>query len=224
MTAVFVVRHPETTWNVAQRYQGRLDSPLSAKGRDQAEKIAMSFCPGTLDAVFSSPLTRAYYLAKRLAERTGAALSVDNRLTEMAQGPWEGLKLQDIHARHADLYRRWYTCPELVRFPGGEDLEGVSRRGQSLLSEAMARFPGGSVAIVTHSVVIQTMALAALSLDSRFLHNIRVSNCGVTTLCGVDAPGSLFTLNSTESLHDSPLASAQADGCKTWQPRRFSTT
>src|SRR5947209_14524370 len=80
MTAVYVLRHPETTWNVAERYQGRLDAPLSARGASQARAAADAFRGETLDAVFSSPLGRARHLAERLAKVTGAELRVDQRL------------------------------------------------------------------------------------------------------------------------------------------------
>ena len=36
MPNVFLARHAETTWNLAGRYQGRLESELSAKGQAQA--------------------------------------------------------------------------------------------------------------------------------------------------------------------------------------------
>jgi len=40
MPNVFLARHGETTWNVAGRYQGRLESELSAKGAAQALALA----------------------------------------------------------------------------------------------------------------------------------------------------------------------------------------
>jgi broad specificity phosphatase PhoE len=223
MTTVFVIRHPETTWNKEQRYQGRLDTALSAHGREQAERLVASFSPHTLDAVFTSPLARARVLAEGLGRRTGAAVCVDNRLTEIAQGSWEGMRLKDIRDTYGELYAGWYSRPDLVVFPRGEGLMDVRRRSQALLSDVFERFHGSRIAIVTHSVVVQSFVIAALGLDPRHLHRLHVANCGVTTLCGEEAPGSLFTLNSTEALYGSPAGSAEAAACASFQERKVTT-
>ncbi len=40
MTAeVFLLRHGETRWNAVGRFQGQRDSPLTARGRDQAAQL-----------------------------------------------------------------------------------------------------------------------------------------------------------------------------------------
>src|SRR5947209_3707984 len=169
MTAVFMIRHPETTWNAVQRYQGRLDTPLSTRGEEQSRRLVGTFRHSRLDAVYSSPLRRSRHLAESLSRVSGATLRIDSRLTEMAQGPWEGLTLRHIEATHSDLYRRWYTRPDLVRFPGGEDLSEVNTRAQSALADIFAQHAIGHVVVVTHSVVIQVLTASAISLDLRYL-------------------------------------------------------
>ncbi len=223
MTAVYLLRHPETTWNVAQRYQGRLESPVSSEGRRQSLAVIDGFAAGEIDVVLASPLGRARYLAALLAKATGAPLEVDQRLTEMAQGPWEGMRVDDIRRRYPELYETWYRRPDRVRFPGGEALSEVCSRALSVMSELFRRWPNGNVAVVTHSVVIQTLAASALSLELSAIHRLRVSNCGVTILCGVDAPGQILTFNSLESLYGSAVAGATAQHCPTWKPRRIAS-
>jgi broad specificity phosphatase PhoE len=36
---IFVVRHPQTEWNARGVLQGHLDSPLTAKGRNDADAL-----------------------------------------------------------------------------------------------------------------------------------------------------------------------------------------
>jgi broad specificity phosphatase PhoE len=223
MTAVFVVRHPQTTWNQAQRYQGRLDTPLSEEGREQASLLARSFQGEHLDTVYTSPLSRARDLAGVVARAAGAPLRVDARLTEIAMGPWEGLQLDDIRRRYPDLYREWYTRPDLVHFPGGEGVHDVCARSLGVMRDVFARHPSGMVAVVTHSVVVQSIVATALHMHLRFLHSIRISNAGVTTMCGDAAPGVLLTLNSLEPLFGSPVRSALAETCPDAKPRRLTT-
>jgi broad specificity phosphatase PhoE len=221
MTAVYVLRHPETTWNLAQRYQGRLESELSEEGKQQAQAAARVFSPGSLDAVVSSPLRRARNLAEAIADRSGAPFLVDHRLTELGQTTWEGLYLGEIRVLYPEMYDRWYLQPDTVRFPYGEDLSDVRARAQSGLSDIFARYPDGDVAVVTHSVVIQVLVATALALDLRHIHRLRITNAGITTLCGTEIPGSVLTLNALDPR--SPVAAAAAQGCASWQPRRIAS-
>jgi broad specificity phosphatase PhoE len=220
MTAVFVVRHPETTWNVAQRYQGRLESPLSEQGHIQARMVSRVFEGQKLDVVYSSPLKRALDLGAELARVTDAPLRTDQRLTEIGQCPWEGLHLAAIRERYPELYEAWYQRPDEVEFPDGEGLHAVHRRAISAMKDIQQRHPEGSVGVVTHSVVIQVLVAAALSLDLRHLHKVRVSNAGITTFCGTELAGGLLELNSGYALSQSPVATAAAQKCATWKQRR----
>ncbi len=54
------MRHGESEANRARRMQGRLDSPLTQHGQQQAGAIALRIgAEGPLDALYSSPLQRA---------------------------------------------------------------------------------------------------------------------------------------------------------------------
>lgn len=220
MTAVFVLRHPETAWNVAQRYQGRLEAPLSDEGIRQQASLLDAFDGIALDAVYTSPLGRARRLAESLAAYARADVRIDPRLTEIDMGPWQGLYRAEIEERFPDLYHQWYVAPESVTFPGGESLRDVRARTLSSFCEVFQHHPDGNVAVVTHSVVIQVLAAESLGLELKHLHRLRVSNGGVSIFCGSEAPGSLLTLNSAEAVHGGLPESARVQGCAEWKPRR----
>jgi broad specificity phosphatase PhoE len=217
---VYVLRHPETTWNLAQRYQGRLESPLSAEGSLQARLVARAFSGAGLDVVYSSPLQRALCLAREIAEAADAPLHIDQRLTEIGQGAWEGLHLAEIQRRYPELYEAWYIRPDTVQMPGGETLHDVKGRALSVLATLFKRHSSGHVAVVTHSVIIQVLVACSLSLELRHIHRIRVHNCSITTLCGTELPGSLLALNVTDPLYHGPVANATAQDCVSWKGRR----
>ncbi len=63
---IFLARHGETEWNRINRFQGISDISLNAKGRDQAEALASALKDETIDAIYSSPLTRARETAKAI--------------------------------------------------------------------------------------------------------------------------------------------------------------
>jgi probable phosphoglycerate mutase len=158
-----------------------------------------------------------------MVRATGAPLRTDHRLTEIGQGVWEGLYLDEIKSHYPDLYDQWYTRPDTVVFPAGEGLKDVCRRALSSLSDLFRRYPDGNVAVVTHSIVIMALVASALGMELRQIHRIRVANAGITTICGTEIPGALLSLNVTESLHGSPVASAVAQDCVSWKRRRVAS-
>ena len=66
-----LVRHGETEWNATGQYQGQTDIPLSETGRAQAAALGKRFETIHVDAVYSSPLQRAYDTARAIAEPKG---------------------------------------------------------------------------------------------------------------------------------------------------------
>ena len=71
----YLVRHGQTDWNRAGKIQGTTDIPLNETGRQQAEQLAtvlkerIGYSAETrIDAVYASPLARAFQTAEILAK------------------------------------------------------------------------------------------------------------------------------------------------------------
>ncbi|MGC4937865.1 histidine phosphatase family protein [Kribbella sp. DT2] len=73
---VYLARHGQTEWNVTGRRQGRLDSPLTPLGIDQASRNAVLLSTRQIDAVFTSPLARARRTAQIIADGLGLPVAV----------------------------------------------------------------------------------------------------------------------------------------------------
>ena len=82
MTHVILVRHGETVWHDGNRYAGRTDVALTPRGRLQAAELAAWAAGQSIDAVFSSPLSRARLTAAPAGEALGLTPRVDERLSE----------------------------------------------------------------------------------------------------------------------------------------------
>ncbi|HEY0402911.1 MAG TPA: histidine phosphatase family protein, partial [Blastococcus sp.] len=107
---VLVWRHGRTSWNAEGRFQGQLDPPLDAVGRDQAGSAAAQLAqvlPRTGTVVACSDLVRAADTAEALAALLGVPLRRDPRLRELSLGSWEGLTRQDVAERHPEQYADW---------------------------------------------------------------------------------------------------------------------
>ena len=134
---VWLARHGETTWNLAGRYQGRLESALSGLGMQQGIALAQHFFErlsrGELvpSRVVSSPLLRCAATARFTAQTLGLGVETDERLIEIAHGTWEGRYRDELAANDPERYRAWREDPAHVAFEGGETLVEVLQRWRS---------------------------------------------------------------------------------------------
>ncbi|HET9228465.1 MAG TPA: histidine phosphatase family protein [Thermoanaerobaculia bacterium] len=158
---LFVVRHGETPLNREMRYLGTADQPLSPAGVEQAERLAVSLGPLPLQAVYSSPLSRASETGRRIAEARQLDLRLEPRLREQAFGEWEGLTRSEVLERDGDRLLRWEEDLGLAP-PGGESLLSVQERTLDLIEELSRLHPGEWIALVSHVGPIKALLCAAL--------------------------------------------------------------
>ena len=68
MTSIYLVRHGQTAWNKEEIFRGRTDIPLDETGLRQAELAGQYFKDLKVHGIYSSPLTRAWQTAERIAQ------------------------------------------------------------------------------------------------------------------------------------------------------------
>ena len=73
MHNIYFTRHGETVWNVENKICGMTDSPLTARGQQQARQLGELVRDSGLhiDEILYSPLSRAADTAKAIAAATG---------------------------------------------------------------------------------------------------------------------------------------------------------
>lgn len=152
---LILVRHGQSTANAAGIWQGRLDFPLSDEGRRQARLAGGALASEELDAVFASPLSRAYETAELIAQEAGFedGVTAEAGLMERAGGLLEGTTREEREARIPELIRKLATLPEEERWSvvGAEGDEEVLRRFGEALSKIRALHGAGSrVLVVSH--------------------------------------------------------------------------
>jgi probable phosphoglycerate mutase len=162
MTRILLVRHGESTWNAAGRWQGQADPPLSERGREQALEAAARV--GTIDAVVTSDLERAAHTGQIIARALGVDhLATEPGLRERDAGPLSGLTRAEIHQRFpgllADDPAGFAPGPDgSPRWPEGweHDADLWARLEVALTAIALA-VPDGDVLAVTHGGVIYAL-------------------------------------------------------------------
>ncbi|HEV2185902.1 MAG TPA: histidine phosphatase family protein [Stellaceae bacterium] len=155
---ILLVRHGETEWNLARRYQGWSDSPLTRRGIAQAAAIGkrLAHMPEAAGVpVVASPLGRARRTAELIQSARGDSVPIrfDDRLKEISIGSWDGLDRAEIEARSPGIFAgngryEWY-----FRTPDGETYDGFAGRIDAWLSERGDR----PLIAVAHGIVTRVL-------------------------------------------------------------------
>ena len=70
---LLLVRHGQSTANANGVWQGQMEFPLSEEGRRQASLAGRALAGTDYDAIYSSPLARAFETAEIIARESGFA-------------------------------------------------------------------------------------------------------------------------------------------------------
>ncbi|GMA85695.1 hypothetical protein GCM10025868_09450 [Angustibacter aerolatus] len=124
---VLLLRHGQTAWNAAGRFQGQEDIGLDETGRAQAARAAKRLVKLHPHAVVASDLCRAWDTAAALGARTGLPVTKDERLRETYAGRRQGMTMQEIDGRYGAERAAWRSGHD-VR-PGGDGEPAPRGRG-----------------------------------------------------------------------------------------------
>lgn len=130
---LYVARHGQTTWNVAERISGLSDVPLTEMGQKQAQALAeeVSHLERPITRIIHSPLQRAKDTAQAVADRNNLPMTADRRLLEMDYGDFDGMPQATPAFQKARLQFA-------QRFPNGESVLDTYARVVPLLEEVLA--------------------------------------------------------------------------------------
>lgn len=187
---IYITRHSKTLWNEEKRLQGRLDSPLTEEGIENALALKSYLQNNSLkfDKVYSSPIPRAFQTACLLFDQK--EIKTDERIMEMNFGDFEGQKISDLLENHYELYHQLWNQPEqFERIPHGESYEEVILRVQDFLYDLKKLPEESQVMIVTHGMCFVVFMSIFLKLTKKDLVKINqqiVEGCSLTCVEEVD--------------------------------------
>jgi broad specificity phosphatase PhoE len=162
VTTLILARHGETDWNRDGRFQGHADTPLNARGREQARALAEDVAE--VDVIYSSDLKRATETARVVADRLGLEVRIDPRLRERGFGAWEGLTRTEIEASFRDDFDRWRKGDGFGA-DEAEAHEAFAGRIEAFLADVLARHPDEKVLVIAHGGSIRVVQAVASGLD-----------------------------------------------------------
>jgi broad specificity phosphatase PhoE len=181
-THVVIIRHGQSQGNAEGRFGGHTDTPLSPRGRRQAQATARALASEKFNAIYSSDLPRAIETATPLAKLTGALLETTEALRERSVGVMEGLTFEEAAEQHPEQYQALLRRDFEHVLLGGESYRQTLDRASRKLDEAIEQHKGGRIALFAHTGTICILILHLMgALDAPELKPVWIAtaNCGI---------------------------------------------
>ena len=191
MTAIYLIRHAETTLNASRVVQFPA-TPLNRRGRWQADRLAARLHGDGVTHVVSSDYVRARATAERISAVSRATLSLDAQLRERNLGDLRGRPYSEV---------REQVWGEGFDPPRGETWEMFNHRVDAVWRwvEQFGQKIEGALALVTHGLVCLALARRHLTLGGH-AHPLRFPNASVTIITTAP-PWRVEVLASDTHLH-----------------------
>src|SRR6478736_4181734 len=149
-TELILIRHGETDWNRELRFQGHIDVPLNDMGHEQARRLGLRLAGEPVQQLVSSDLMRAQQTAAPAARQLGLEILTTVSLREQNFGIVEGMRADEIQARHPRAWEDWLQFREDHAMPEGESPRQFHARIIEALGRIATENTGQRLLVVTH--------------------------------------------------------------------------
>jgi probable phosphoglycerate mutase len=153
---LILVRH-----GLPERRDDTSDPPLSATGREQAERVARFLALERVDAVFSSTMLRAIQTAEPFAAQAGHEIATRDGIVEFDRAAGAYIPMEELKR---DDYAAWKA---LATGEHGADIEGFQRTVVETLEAIVQESAGKNVAVFCHGGVVNVWTAHVLRMPPR---------------------------------------------------------
>jgi broad specificity phosphatase PhoE len=181
LVRVLLVRHGQTDWNRAGRWQGVLPVPLNEEGWSQARALATHLQGRSVSAIYSSDLPRAFQTAATIGKALGLEPTPDERWREFNLGIFQGLTREEIQERYPDEWRDFHTNYWDYVVPDGESRRMLQTRVHEAWTDVIHSTTASEAIVVTHGGAIRLLLLKLFE-GAPELNDIHIENTSVTTI------------------------------------------
>lgn len=184
-TRIIMIRHGYSVSNKLKFFTGQTDIELTETGREQARLCGEFFkvwepCSAcgdvrtervwdmgirSIDAIYSSDLTRAYETSLPVAKALKLETIKSEGLREINAGVWEMMPFTEIDEKYPIEYGTWKNDIGRAACVGGERVIDFANRVIREITDIAGRHHGGNVVIVTHATPIRVISALAEGLD-----------------------------------------------------------
>ena len=180
---LILVRHGETAWNQERRIQGgSSDIELSDVGRKQAERLGLALKETRIDAIYASPLKRAFDTAQAIAGHHRLAVHVETDLREMEVGELEGISIAELGTTFGQFLLQWRQGRGVEKLPGGESVVDLAERVWAIIQLILKKHEQGNIVVVSHFFTVVVTICKALGWPLTTMERIRVQTGSISII------------------------------------------
>lgn len=195
---LLLARHGQTVWHAENRYAGVSDVSLTDTGRAQADALGRWAAAHPVDAIWTSPLSRAVITADPACRALGLTPHREPGLRECDFGVLEGRTLAEFAAQDPAAAEAFRTDPVANPIPRAEDPSAAAGRGAAALRRIAAAHPGERVLVVAHNTLLRLVLCTLLSIPAGEYRRVfpRLRNAAISELLvKSDGSAALLSLN-----------------------------
>ncbi len=131
--------------------EGPADPELSVEGHDQSARLANYLATESIDAIYSSPMKRAFQTAEPLATKTGLPISVVDDVAEYDRLSNEYIPIEELRAANDE---RWHKLLAGGWQSDSDTLESFRDRVVSSLEQLISQHASLRIVVTCHGGVI----------------------------------------------------------------------
>ena len=206
-TELLLIRHGETDWNRALRFQGQVDIALNDIGHQQAQRVCDHLQRSDWAQALhlhSSDLLRARQTAEPFAQALPRTCQPRTGLREQNFGVFDGLSTLEIQAQHPELWAQWRRFEADFALPQGESTRQFHARVMADLQEIAHSHAGERVVVVTHGGVLDMVWRSVHQLSLNGPRQCDIPNAGLNHLKVTQGRFEILAWASTSHLAGMP--------------------
>lgn len=166
-TRILLIRHGDTPASQDHRFAGATDVPLTPEGRVHATQLATRLARYPMDAVYASPLHRAFDTAGFIAQVHGLTVTAVPDLREMSHGVWDGKSRSELELSSPDQVAMYNKDPYTFAPEGGESGEMVIKRAVPAIKTLVRAHPNQTLVVVAHKTTNRLILCDCFGIDPR---------------------------------------------------------
>lgn len=148
MRQLVLVHTGTTEYDEQGRIQGTLDVPLSEEGLQQIGDLVADLRAMKPTALFTAPGQASQETSDLLAAELRLKPRTLDKLTNVNQGLWQGLLVDEVKTKQPKVFRQWLEHPETVCPPEGESISRVRARVADVLAKVMKKVKADTSALL----------------------------------------------------------------------------
>jgi broad specificity phosphatase PhoE len=190
MMTWYILRHAEKEQgdfhNPRLRHQ---DQPLSARGRQDAQKLVTLFADKPIAAIYVSAYQRTWQTVSGVAEQLQLTPVIDERLNEIDNGLVDEMTEREFEQTYPEVWQAYIARTADFRFPGGESGTEAQERVRDFFEEKLHQHKDSDILLISHEGLIRQMMCYVMGLPVYRRGDFRVNLCGLTELSYLEEHG-----------------------------------